>query len=145
MRRIEVGLGARAYPVLIGPGLLDQAGELAKPLLKRGRTAVVTDETVAGLHGDALVASLAGAGIEAPLIVLPPGEETKSFAHLEQLSGRLLDLRLDRGDLIVALGGGVIGDLAGFAAAIYKRGIGFIQVPTTLPSPTGRCAPATPR
>ena len=132
MRRIEVGLGARAYPVLIGQGLLAQAGELIRPLLKRARTAVVTDETVAGLHGQTLAASLQAAGIETPLIVLPPGEETKSFAHLAELSGRLLDLKLDRGDLIVALGGGVIGDLAGFAASIYKRGIGFIQVPTTL-------------
>ena len=132
MRRIDVGLGDRAYPVLIGPGLLGQAGALIRPLLKRPRTAVVTDETVARLHGQALSTSLAKAGIEAPLIVLPPGEETKSFSHLAELSGRLLDLRLDRGDLIVALGGGVIGDLAGFAAAIYKRGIGFIQIPTTL-------------
>jgi 3-dehydroquinate synthase len=132
MRRIEVGLGERAYPVLIGPGLLAQAGVLLRPLLKRPRTAVVTDETVAGLHAGALVRSLEAAGIEASLIVLPAGEETKSFQHLAELSGRLLDLKLDRGDLIVALGGGVIGDLAGFAAAIYKRGIGFIQVPTTL-------------
>ena len=132
MRRIEVGLGDRAYPVLIGPGLLGQAGQLIQPLLRRARTAVVTDETVADLHGQTLAASLAEAGIEAPLLVLPPGEETKSFGHLAALSGRLLDLKLDRGDLIVALGGGVIGDLAGFAASIYKRGIGFIQVPTTL-------------
>ncbi len=132
MREIVVGLGDRAYPVQIGPGLLGQAGRRILPLLKRARTAVVTDETVAGLHGPALTASLAGAGIEAPLIVLPAGEETKSFSHLADLSGRLLDLKLDRGDLIVALGGGVVGDLAGFAAAIYKRGIGFIQIPTTL-------------
>jgi 3-dehydroquinate synthase len=132
MRRIEVGLGERAYPVLIGPGLLAQAGALVRPLLKRPRTAVVTDETVAALHGRTLAASLEAAGIQTSLIVLPPGEETKSFGHLEELSGRLLDLKLDRGDLIVALGGGVVGDLAGFAAAIYKRGIGFIQVPTTL-------------
>jgi 3-dehydroquinate synthase len=132
MRRIEVGLGDRAYPVLIGPGLLGQAGQLIQPLLGRARTAVVTDETVADLHGQTLTASLAEAGIEAPLLVLPPGEETKSFAHLAELSGWLLDLKLDRGDLIVALGGGVIGDLAGFAASIYTRGIGFIQVPTTL-------------
>ena len=132
MRRIEVGLGERAYPVLIGPGLLPQAGELVRPLLKQPRTAVVTDETVSGLHAAALVRSLESAGIEAPLIVLPAGEETKSFHHLQALSSHLLDLKLDRGDLIVALGGGVIGDLAGFAAAIYKRGVGFIQVPTTL-------------
>ena len=132
MRRIEVGLGARAYPVLIGPGLLEQAGELVRPLLRRARTAVVTDEIVAEAHGDTLARSLESAGIEAAPIVRPPGEETKSFAHLAELSERLLELRLDRGDMIVAFGGGVVGDLAGFAAAIYKRGIDFIQVPTTL-------------
>ena len=132
MLRIEVGLAERAYPVLIGPGLLPQAGDLLRPLLKRARTAVVTDETVAAAHGRPLLHSLEQAGIEAELIALPPGEETKSFAHLAELSGRLLDLKLDRGDLIVAFGGGVVGDLAGFAAAIYKRGIGFVQIPTTL-------------
>jgi 3-dehydroquinate synthase len=132
MTRIDVGLGERAYPVLIGPGLLARTGALIRPLLKRARTAVVTDETVAAAHGQALKQSLEAAGIEVELIVLPPGEETKSFAHLARLSGRLLDLKLDRGDLIVAFGGGVVGDLAGFAAAIYKRGIDFIQVPTTL-------------
>jgi len=132
MRKIEVGLGERAYPVLIGSGLLGQAGALVRPLLKQARTAVVIDATVAALHGQALAASLEAAGIQAPQIVLPPGEETKSFGRLAELSGRLLDLELDRGDLIVAFGGGVIGDLAGFAAAIYKRGIGFIQIPTTL-------------
>ena len=132
MIRIDVGLGERAYPVLIGPGLLAQAGEFIRPLLKRARTAVVTDETVAAAHGAAMSASLMAAGVEAHTIVLPPGEETKSFAHLADLSGRLLDLKLDRGDLLVAFGGGVVGDLAGFAAAIYKRGVDFIQVPTTL-------------
>ena len=132
MLRIEVGLGARAYPVLIGQGLLARAGELVLPLLKRARTAVVTDEIVAAAHGQALMRSLQAAGIEAELIVLPPGEETKSFAHLAELSGRLLGLKLDRGDLIVAFGGGVVGDLAGFAAAIYKRGIDYVQIPTTL-------------
>ena len=132
MLRIEVGLAERAYPVLIGPGLLPRAGELLRPLLKRARTAVVTDEIVAAAHGRTLLGALELAGIEAQLIPLPPGEETKSFGHLAELSGRLLDMKLDRGDLIVAFGGGVVGDLAGFAAAIYKRGIGFAQIPTTL-------------
>ena len=132
MRQIEVGLGARAYRVLIGPGLLRQAGERLRPMLKHARTAVVTDETVAALHGQALASSLEAAGIAAPMVVLEPGEQTKSFDGLADLSGRLLDLGLDRGDVIVAFGGGVVGDLAGFAAAIYKRGIGFIQIPTTL-------------
>ena len=132
MTRVDVGLGDRTYPVLVGPGLLARAGALVGPLLKRARTAVVTDETVAAAHGQALTRSFDAAGIEAEWIVLPPGEETKSFAHLAELSGRLLDLKLDRGDLITAFGGGVVGDLAGFAAAIYKRGIDFIQIPTTL-------------
>ncbi len=131
-RRIEVGLGQRAYPVLIGPGLIAQTGALIAPLLKRPRTAVVTDETVAGLHGAALTQALEAAGIKAPVIAIPPGEESKSFEGLSDLSDSLLALGLDRGDLIVAFGGGVVGDLAGFAAAIYKRGIDFIQVPTTL-------------
>jgi 3-dehydroquinate synthase len=130
--RIAVGLGARAYPVLVGPGLLDGAGALMAAHLPRRRTAIVTDETVADLHAGRLVQALAASGIAAELIALPPGEQTKSFAGLEALCARLLALKLDRGDRIVALGGGVVGDLAGFAAAIYKRGIDFIQVPTTL-------------
>jgi 3-dehydroquinate synthase len=132
MRRIEVGLGARAYPVLIGQGLTARAGELIAPMLKRARVAVVSDETVAGLHGEALAASLRAGGVQAQMVVMPPGEQTKSFEGLAELSDKLLALGLDRGDMIVAFGGGVIGDLAGFAAAIYKRGIDFIQIPTTL-------------
>ena len=132
MQRIEVGLGARSYPVLVGQGLIGRAGELIAPVLQRPRVAVVTDETVAGLHGDAFRGALEGAGVTAHMVVIAPGEQAKSFAGLEDLSDRLLALGLDRGDRIVALGGGVVGDLAGFAAAIFKRGIEFIQVPTTL-------------
>jgi 3-dehydroquinate synthase len=131
-RRVRVGLGERAYDVLIGPGLLDRAGLLLAPHLPRRRTAVVTDRHVAEHHGERLAAALEAGGIATDLISLAPGEETKSFAGLQDLIGRLLALRLDRGDRIIAFGGGVIGDLAGFAAAIYKRGIDFIQVPTTL-------------
>lgn len=150
MRRIEVGLGERAYPVLIGEGLLDRAGELIAPMLKRSRVAVITDETVAQLHGVRLIRSLEGAGVKAPMIVLQPGEQAKSFEELADLSDRLLALGLDRGDMVVAFGGGVIGDLAGFAAAIYKRGIDFIQIPTTLlaqvdSSVGGKTAIDTPR
>ncbi len=149
-RRIEVGLGERSYDVLVGPGLIARAGELVAPHAPRRRTAVVTDETVAALHGQALAASLAGAGLDAPMIVVTPGEQTKSFEGLADLSDRLLALGLDRGDRIVAFGGGVVGDLAGFAAAIYKRGIDFIQVPTTLlaqvdSSVGGKTAIDTPR
>ena len=150
MRRIDVGLGERAYPVLIGPGLVARAGELIAPVLGKGRAAVVTDANVAGFHGETLAASLKAAGIDAPRIVLEPGEQTKSFEGLSDLSDRLLALGLDRGDMVIAFGGGVVGDLAGFAAAIYKRGIDFIQIPTTLlaqvdSSVGGKTAIDTPR
>ena len=129
---ISVDLGPRSYPVLIGDGLIADAGARLKPLTKRGRVAVVTDRHVHACHGDHLLDGLDRAGIRAETIVIEPGESAKSFAGLESLCGRLLDLELDRGDLIVAFGGGVVGDLAGFAAAIYKRGVDFAQIPTTL-------------
>jgi 3-dehydroquinate synthase len=131
-RTVPVGLGERAYEVVIGDGLIDQAGAQIAPLLKRARTAVVADETVHRLHGQRLGASLAAAGVEAQFVVIPPGEGSKSFAGLADLCDRLLALELDRGDVICALGGGVVGDLTGFAAAIYKRGVDFVQIPTTL-------------
>ena len=149
-RTVRVGLEGRAYDVLIGKGLIERAGTLIAPLLKRARTAIVVDETVMALHGAALLASLAAAGIASDVIAIPPGESSKSFSQLEQVCDRLLALKLDRGDLIVAFGGGVVGDLAGFAAAILKRGIDFIQVPTTLlaqvdSSVGGKTAIDTPR
>jgi 3-dehydroquinate synthase len=150
MRAIRVGLGARSYDVLVGPGLIEQAGVLIKPFLPRQRTTVVCDETVERLHGPALTAALEAAGIDARVVVMPPGEGTKSWAGLADLSDRLLALGLDRGDVVTAFGGGVIGDLTGFAAAIYKRGIDFIQMPTTLLSQVdssvgGKTAIDTPR
>jgi 3-dehydroquinate synthase len=131
-RILPVGLGDRAYDVVIGEGLLDAAGRLIAPFQSRGRTAVVSDETVWALHGRRLTAALAAAGIAALAVIVAPGEQTKSFAGLADVCDRLLALELDRGDLITAFGGGVVGDLAGFAAAIYKRGIDFVQIPTTL-------------
>ncbi len=131
-RKIVVGLGARAYDVLVGPGLIDRAGEAIRPLLKRGRTAIVSDETVWALHGARLTRALQASGIEATSVIVAPGEQTKSFEGLAYVTDRLLALELDRSDLIIAFGGGVVGDLAGFAAAIYKRGIDFAQIPTTL-------------
>jgi len=129
--------GARGYDILIGPALLAQAGAHIAPLLSRPRTVVVTDETVDSLHGGALRAALETAGIAQRTIVLPPGEGTKSFAQLEALTRDLLrgdghTAGLERGDTLIALGGGVIGDLVGFAAAVTLRGIAFIQIPTTL-------------
>ena len=149
-RTISVGLGERAYDVVVGEGLLDVAGRLIAPFQKRGRTAVVSDETVWGLHGARLTAALAAAGVEALPVIVPPGEQTKSFEGLADVSDRLLALQLDRGDIITAFGGGVVGDLAGFAAAIYKRGIDFVQIPTTLlaqvdSSVGGKTAIDTPR
>jgi 3-dehydroquinate synthase len=129
---VQVGLGARAYDVLIGPGLIGEAGARIAPLLKRKRLAVVSDETVWGLHGARLTAALQASGLTVHPVILPPGEQTKSFEWLEKLSDELLALGLDRGDVVVAFGGGVIGDLTGFAASIYKRGIDFVQIPTTL-------------
>ena len=131
-RIVPVGLGERAYEVVIGRGLIAEAGARIRPFLKRARVAVVSDETVWALHGAALTAGLAAEGIIASPVIVPPGEQTKSFEGLADVSDRLLALELDRGDLIVAFGGGVVGDLAGFAAAIYKRGIDFVQIPTTL-------------
>jgi len=131
-RRVAVGLGERSYEVLVGPGLLDGAGELIAPFLKRKRVAVVSDTTVWGLHGPRLTASLEGAGLAVTPVIVEPGEQTKSFEGLAEVIDRLLALELDRGDVVVAFGGGVVGDLTGFAAAIYKRGVAFVQIPTTL-------------
>jgi len=146
---VHVATG-RPYDVLIGEGLIARAGELIPPLAKRGRVAVVMDEIVQGLHGARLGAALASAGIAVDPVVIAPGEGSKSFAGLEALSDALLALELERGDLVVAFGGGVVGDLAGFAAAIFKRGIDFVQIPTTLlaqvdSSVGGKTAIDTPR
>lgn len=128
---VQVRLGARAYDIKVGAGALARAGaEIAA--LSPSRVAVVTDENVAALHLPALATSMTHAGLAHDTIVLPPGEQTKTFAQLGDLCARLLDLKLDRMGLVVALGGGVVGDLAGFAAAILKRGVGFVQIPTTL-------------
>jgi 3-dehydroquinate synthase len=128
---IRVGLGDRSYDIHVGEGLLARAGELLAPIA-RGVVPVVTDSHVAKLHLDPLIASLTKAGIKAVPIVLAPGEGTKSFAGLEKLTTELLRANVDRGGLIVALGGGVIGDLVGFAAGVLKRGVDFAQIPTTL-------------
>ena len=131
-RRVTVALGARSYDILIGEGLIDRAGEEITARLAGARAVVVTDETVARLHLPRLEIALAGAGIAASTLTLPAGETTKSFAHLERTVDAILAARLERGDVVIALGGGVIGDLAGFAGAIVKRGMNFVQIPTTL-------------
>lgn len=129
---VHVPLGDRAYDVVIGPGLLAEAGALVAPLLPRPRVAVVTETRVAAAHLEGLRAGLAAEGIACTVLELPPGESTKSWTHLAQVTEWLLDQKIERRDVVVALGGGVIGDLVGFAAAILRRGVRFVQVPTSL-------------
>jgi 3-dehydroquinate synthase len=129
---VRVALGSRAYDVRIGRGLIDRAGAEIAPLLHRPRVAVLTDATVAAAHLPRLEAALAAAGIAATALALPPGEATKGWAGLARATEWLLEARVERRDIVVALGGGVIGDLAGFAAAILRRGVRFVQIPTTL-------------
>ena len=129
---VPVDLGPRSYEVRIGPGLIADAATHLAPLLARPRVAILTDQTVAAIHLPPLVAALEGAGIAASSLALPPGEATKSWDQLGRAVEWLIGERVERGDLVVALGGGVIGDLAGFAAAILRRGVRFAQVPTTL-------------
>ncbi len=132
LERVPVSLGSRTYDILIGSSLLGEAGTHIAPLLKRKKVAIVTDENVASHHLARLEQSLSESGVAASSIVLKPGEPSKSFATLTDLCDRLLAAELERRDFVVALGGGVIGDLTGFAAAIIRRGTGFIQIPTSL-------------
>jgi 3-dehydroquinate synthase len=130
--RITVDLGGRSYDVVVGSGLVDDAGRHLGPLLRQPRAIVVTDETVGALYGDRLETALARAAIDGSTIVVPSGERTKDLDHLERLVEDLLDRRIERSTTVIALGGGVVGDLAGFAASIVLRGVDFVQVPTTL-------------
>ncbi|WP_428408105.1 3-dehydroquinate synthase [Hyphococcus sp.] len=129
---VRVPLSDRSYDIHIGGGLIDEAGALLKPHLKRPHVFVVTDENVFVTQGERLRSSLEAAGIGAAFITLPPGEATKSFSQLEKLTGRLLDLGVERDDVVIAFGGGVIGDLTGFASSVLRRGCRFAQIPTTL-------------
>jgi len=131
-RIVPVDLGARSYEVSIGPRLLPDAGRRIAAALPGARCGIVTDDNVAELHLPALERSLSEVGIDAGSIVLPAGEASKSFSQLAPLCEKLLQLGLERGDAVVALGGGVIGDLAGFAAAIMRRGVRLVQIPTSL-------------
>jgi 3-dehydroquinate synthase len=129
---VPVALAGREYDIVIGRGVIDQAGSRIAALAPKARAAIVTDETVARHHLARLTASLQAAGIAATPIVLKPGEATKNWADLGKVVEAILADRLERGDVVIALGGGVIGDLTGFAAAIVRRGMKFVQVPTTL-------------
>jgi 3-dehydroquinate synthase len=128
MRRVEVSLGERSYSVAIGAGLLGRAAELLGPHARNGRIVAVSDETVWAAQG----ARLSASGLDVVPVLVAPGEGSKSWAQLQSLTDRLLGLGIERSDSILAFGGGMIGDLAGFASAILKRGCPYVQVPTTL-------------
>lgn len=129
---INVGLGERSYDILIGSGLLEQAGGKISSLRPKAKCSIVTDETVASFHLASLEASLKSAGIDYKTVILPAGEATKSFDKLSFLLDELLSHEIERGDLVIAFGGGVMGDLAGFAASVLRRGVDFVQIPTSL-------------
>jgi 3-dehydroquinate synthase len=131
VKSISVGLGSRSYPIHVGRGLLGQA-QLVLPHLKQPRAAIVSNTTVAKLYLPALRGALEAAGVEVVSAVIPDGEEHKTWQTLNSIFDVLLSHRLERKSTVIALGGGVVGDLAGFAAASYQRGVPFIQVPTTL-------------
>ena len=127
-----MNLAERSYDILIGPGLLFEAGALVSPFLRRPKVWVVTDETLGQLHLDTLKAGLERSGVSCQSMTLPAGEATKSWPYLTQTVEWLLEQKVERRDLVVAFGGGVIGDLVGFAAAILRRGVRFVQIPTSL-------------
>ncbi len=129
---LHVPMGERSYDIFIGDGAISHAGSLIKDILKAPRAIIVTDENIAPSWLEPLKTSLNDAGIKTREIILPPGEHTKSVSHLEQLLDNLLENNIDRKTTLIALGGGVIGDLTGFAAAVVMRGVDFVQVPTTL-------------
>lgn len=129
---VDVALGDRAYDIVIGRGVLASLGERVAALRPGVRTAIVTDRTVAKHWLEPTEASLAAAGIPTARIVVQEGEISKTYAGLEQVSEALIAAKIERNDLVIALGGGVVGDLAGFAAAILRRGVDFVQVPTSL-------------
>jgi shikimate kinase/3-dehydroquinate synthase len=131
-RKVEVPLGARAYSILIGPGVLDEAGAEIAKIAPGVHCAIVTDARVAPLYLDRLSASLDQAGLRSTPIVCQPGEATKGYAEFARVCDALIEARVERRDIVIALGGGVIGDLAGFCAASLRRGVRLVQIPTTL-------------
>ena len=131
-RRVRVQLGDRSYDVLIGSGIISEVGPLLRQAGFDGAVAIITDDRVDGLYGREVVSSLAAAGFQTNVHVIPHGELAKSFAVAEQVSESLSRTGLDRSGLVLALGGGVVGDLAGFVASIFARGIRYVQVPTTI-------------
>ena len=139
MRSVQVRAGQQRYEVLIGRGLLGEAGTLIEPILSGARCAVIADANVASLFGEKLSQSLSDAGFAVETIVVDGGESAKSMAKAAELCQRLTELRLDRRSFLLSLGGGVVGDLAGFVAAIYLRGIRYVSLPTTLLAQIDSC------
>lgn len=131
-RLVHVPLGERAYDILIGPGLLARAGGEISTRIKGRKAAIVTDENVGPRYLEALMDSLEADGIDTTSLTLPAGEKTKNFEPLMRVCDTLLEARIERNDTVIALGGGVIGDLTGFAAGIVRRGVRFVQIPTSL-------------
>jgi shikimate kinase/3-dehydroquinate synthase len=131
-RKVEVPLGARAYSIVIGPGLIDETGDEIARIAPGAKCAIVTDANVAPRYLSRLTASLEKAGLRSASIVCQPGEATKSYAEFARVSDALIEAQIERRDIVIALGGGVIGDLTGFCAASLRRGVRFVQVPTTL-------------
>ena len=129
---VKVALGERAYDIVIGRHQITTLGARSAALKPGAKAAIVTDDTVAGLHLAAVEAAVAAGGVAASRVIVEAGENTKSFAGFERVCEALIAARVERGDLVLALGGGVVGDLAGFAAATVRRGLDYIQVPTTL-------------
>jgi len=132
VKQIDVTLGERSYPVIIGNGLFDRFGELLAPFARGGRLIIVSDDNVWSAMGDRLTTIIEAAGIQAVPITVAPGEDSKSWATLSRLIDALLEFGVERSDYLIALGGGVVGDLVGFAAAVLKRGCGHVQIPTSL-------------
>ena len=132
VRRVDVPLGKRAYSILIGPDLIDRAGAEIAKIAAGSKCAIVTDSHVGSIYLERLKNSLEAAGLSSSSVVCPPGEGTKSYGEFARVSDALIEARIERRDLVIALGGGVIGDLAGFCAASLRRGVRFIQIPTSL-------------
>ena len=129
---VKVALGDRSYDIVIGRGLIASLGARVAALRPGAKAAIVTDENVARYHLPAVEAALAEAGVPTSRVIVPVGEGSKSFGVFEQVCEAIIAARIERGDLVIALGGGVIGDLAGFAASAVRRGIDYVQVPTSL-------------
>jgi 3-dehydroquinate synthase len=132
VERLRVELADRAYDIIVGPRLIERAGREIAPLLRRHQAVIVSDETVAGHYLAGLQDNLSASGIAHHAVLLPPGEETKTLGHFGSLVEDILAIGIERGTMLIALGGGVVGDITGFAAATLLRGIDFVQIPTTL-------------